>query len=133
MQQLVARGFFGLAFDWLAVPLLTLVNFGIVAAWFYFKKTGIKIPLFAVAIASFCFALWLRALMLFFGTFRVVAPVIVTFTEKLLTTVFVFLASPQFLPAIAAACILLLLMPNAKKIYGRFIYRDFLIPPRTFE
>ena len=133
MQQLIASGLFGFAFDWPAVPFLVLINLGIVAAWYYFRTKGVKLPVFVVFIASFFFTAWLRAVILYTGVFRLIAMPVASFAEKQIVAISSLLLTPQFLPAMLAALLLLLLLPKAKKVYGRFIYREFLIPPQTFE
>jgi hypothetical protein len=116
MQQLIMSSIFRLAFDWSALPLLICANFGIVAGWFHFRKTGIKIPAFVVFIASFCYVIWLRAAIIYLEISRMVAAFI----------------TPQFAAAFAAAILLLLILPNARKVYRVFLTNGFLMSPRSF-
>ena len=116
MQQLIMSSLFRLTFDWSVLPLLICVNFGIVAGWYHFRKTGIKIPAFAVFIASFCYVIWLRAAIIYLGTSRMIAAFV----------------TPQFIAAMIAAIILLLILPKAKKVYSSFLSNGFLMPPRSF-
>ena len=121
LQQLVARSLFGLAFDWPAVPQFALVNFGIVAGWYYFKSQGKKLPVFVVVIAAFFLAIWLRAVLVYLGVFRFVAPLIVAFIERQLAYIMAIISMQQFIPAVFAALILLLLLPKAGAAWRRLI------------
>ena len=121
LQQLAAYGLFGHMLDWSAVPGSVLANFGIVAAWYWFKSPEKKIPMFAIAIAAVFFAIFIRVMLVYLGVFRAVAPPVIAFVEKLLTFVAAFVATPQFLPTLIAALIMLLLMPKARDVYRRII------------
>ena len=116
MQQLIISSLFRLTFDWSVLPLLVCVNFGIVAGWYHFRKAGIKIPAFAIIIASFCYAVWLRAAIIYLDISRMVAAYV----------------TPQFMAAMIAAIILLLILPKAKDVYRKFLSNGFLMPPRSF-
>ena len=129
VQQLIARILFGLAFDWTVVPQLALANIGIVFAWFYLMKPDKKIPVFVTLIAAFCLALWLRAVLLYIGAFRFIAPLVVSFVERQIALVWSFIAMPQFIPAALAAVILLLLLPRAKAVYRKVSTSGFFIIP----
>ena len=133
MQQLVASGLFGRVFEWPAVPLLVLVNLGIIAAWYYFRKPDAKLPAFAVVIASFFFTIWLRAVMIYLGAARLVVPHVITFIERQITIIAAIFSMPLLIPAMLAALLLLMLMPSAKNVFGRFIYSEILMPPRTYQ
>ena len=121
LQQLIVKIVFGLTYDWPAVPGLILVNFGIVAGWYYFKDPDKKIPMFAVVIAAFCFTVWLRAVIIYLGVFRFIAPLVLSFFEKQFAVISAIIAMPQFAPASLAAVILLLLLPKARNAYRRII------------
>ena len=121
LQQLIAYPLFGLTFTWDTMPQYVLVNFGIVAGWYYFKDPGKKIPAFAVCIAAFCFAIWLRIVLLYLGVFRLIAPLVVSFLERQVTFIMTIITAPLFIPAMFAAFILLLLLPKAKELYRRLI------------
>jgi len=121
LQQLIVKILFGMTYDWPAVPGLILVNFGIVAGWYYFKDPDKKIPMFAVIIAAFCFTLWLRAVIIYLGVFRLVAPLVLSFIEKQFNVIATIIATPQFIPASIAAVILLMLLPKAREVYRRVI------------
>jgi len=127
MQQLVATALFGLPFDWSAMPGFVLVNFGIVAGWFYFKDPDRKIPMFAVVIAAVCFAIWLRAALIYLGLFRLISPYVVAFLERPIAIIAAFVSTPQLAPAMLAALILLLLMPKAKEAYRKFASNGFFV------
>jgi len=129
VQQLIARILFGLVFDWSVVPQLALANIGIVFAWFYFMKQEKKIPAFVAVIAAFCLALWLRAVLIYIGVFRFVAPLVISFVEKQIALVWSFISMPQFIPAAIAAVILLMLLPRAKTVYKRVSSNGFFIIP----
>ena len=116
MQQVIISGLFRLTFDWSVLPLLVCVNFGIVAGWYHFRKAGIKIPAFAIFIASFCYAVWLRAAIIYLDISRMIAAYL----------------TPQFMAAMVAAVILLMIMPKAKDVYRNFLSNGFLMPPRSF-
>ena len=121
LQQLIVKLMFGLTYDWPAVPGLIIVNFGIVAGWYYIKDPEKKIPMFAVVIAAFCFAVWLRAVIIYLSVFRFLAPLVISFIEKQFAWINSIIATPQFIPASLAACILLLLLPKAREAYRRVI------------
>ena len=121
LQQLIARILFGLDFDWNAVPQLVLVNIGVVFAWFYFNSKDKKIPVFAALIVAFCLTIWLRAVLLYLGVFRFIAPHVISFVERQIAAVTAFIAMPQFIPAAFAAALLLLLLPRIKTVYQRII------------
>ena len=125
LQQLVAMSLFGLEFSWSFVPELAIVNFGIVIGWLYFKRQDNKITQFALGIAAFCaafcFAIWLRAVLIYLGVFRFVAQPVITFIERQLAFIITFIATPQFIPTLFAALILLLLLPKARELFGRGI------------
>ena len=121
LQQVVSYALSGLTFSWHSMPQLILANFGIVAGWYYIKGSEKKIPAFAIAVAAFCLAVWLRAVLIYLGLFRVIAPLVGAFVEKQFSYIMTLLAMPQFVPALFAALILLLLMPKAKRIYKRII------------
>ena len=121
LQQLVMRVLFGQPLEWSLVPQLTAANFGLVLGWFYFKNPGKKLPVFATIIAAFCFALGLRAILIYLGVFRIVAPLVVSFIEKQIAVVVTLITMPQFIPAALAAIILLLLLPKAKDAYKRLV------------
>jgi hypothetical protein len=133
MQQLIASSIFGLTFDWPAVPLLILVNYGIIAGWYYLKRAEIKLPMFVVVIAAFFFTVWLRAILIFLGVFKLVAPAVIAFVERQFSVLVVYFSTPQFLPAMLAAILLLLILPKAKDAWRRIISTGFVIPPRPFE
>ena len=121
LQQLIAQTIFGMVFDWVNVPQLVLVNFGIVVAWYYFIDTNKKIPPFAVTIAAFCLTIWLRAVLFYLSVFRFIAPPVISFIEKQLVVIISFITTPQAIPAMFAALVLLVLLPKAKELYGRGI------------
>jgi len=121
LQQLIVKILFGVTYDLPAVPGLILVNFGIVAGWYYFKDPDKKIPMFAVIIAAFCFTLWLRAVIIYLGVFRFVAPLVLSFIEKQFNMIATIIVTPQFIPASIAAVILLMLLPKARETYRRII------------
>ena len=121
LQQLLAMSLFGLAFSWTDVPELALVNFGIVAAWFYFRSQWQRAHEFAVGVAAFCLAIWLRAVLFYIGVFRFIAQPVITFIERQLVFIITFVFNPQFIPALFAALILLLLLPKARELYRRGI------------
>jgi len=133
IQQLVTLSLFRIDFNWHELPLFVAVNFGIVAAWYYFRENGLKLPAFAVAIATFFLevflSVFLRAMIVYLGVFRFVAPLVVTFIGRQIAVIVAVLGTPQLVPAMLAALILLLLLPNAKKAYGKFMSNGFLIPP----
>jgi hypothetical protein len=128
-QEMVAHSIFGLSFEWSRIPLLVVVNFAIVAGWYYIKKNGIKIPMFVVLIASFFLTIWLRAVMIYIGLFRVIAPAVTTFFERQIAILVTIFGTPQVVPALIAATILLLLLPKAKNVYKEFRSNGFLMPP----
>ena len=121
LQQLIIRTFFGNPIDLSLVPQLTLANLGIVFAWLFFRNSEKRLPAFLTAIAVFCFALWLHAVLIYIGTFRIVAPLVIAFVEKQIAVFVAFIAMPQVLPAAFAAIILLMLLPKAKEAYKRII------------
>ena len=121
LQQLIARILFGLAFDWGAVPQLALVNIGVVFAWFYFNSKDKKVPVFATVIAAVCFTIWLRAVLVYLGVFRFIAPLVISFVEKQIAAVAAFISMPQFIPAAFAAALFLMLLPRMKAVYQRVI------------
>jgi hypothetical protein len=125
MQQLLARYLFGIAIDWPAVPQLILVNFGLVAGWLYFRDPGRKIPLFAVTIAAVVFTVWLRAVLVYTGLFRIIAPQVTAFVEKQLAILAYVVSMPQFVPAALAAALLLLLLPKLKEAGKAFATNAF--------
>ncbi|MDR3364497.1 MAG: hypothetical protein LBS91_06075 [Clostridiales Family XIII bacterium] len=121
IQQLIAMSLFGIVFDWSAIPQLVLANLGVVALWLYIRDPDKKIPVFAAAIAAFFLAAWLRAVLIYLGVLRFVAPPIVAFLEKQLAAIVTVFSTPQFVPTAIAAVILLLLMPKVKAVYRRLI------------
>jgi len=128
-QEMIAHSMFGLSFEWSRIPLLVVVNFAIVAGWYYIKMNGIKIPMFVVVIASFFLTIWLRAVMTYIGLFRQIAPAVSTFFERQIAILVAIFGTPQVVPAIIAASILLLLLPKAKNVYESFRSNGFLTPP----
>ena len=120
LQQLIAYTL-GITTSWSAMPQLVLVNFGIVAGWYYFKNPDRKIPAIAIVIAAFCFAIGLRAVLIYLGIFRLIVPLVMSFIEKQLTLIMAFISVPQFIPTMFAAFILLLLLPKVKEAYRRII------------
>ena len=127
VQQITARAFFGPMFDGSAVPQLILVNFGIVAGWQYFKDPARKLPMFAIVIAAFCLAIWLRAVLVYVGVLRLVAPVVIAFLERQFAFIVAFVSMPQFIPAMFAAVLLLLLLPKARGAYSKLVSNGFFI------
>ena len=125
LQQLIMKSLFGVSFDWGIVPPLALINFGVVFAWFYFKDSDKKIPLFAAIIAAFCCAIWLRAVLIYIGVFRFIAPPVIAFVERQVAVIAAFVSTPQFIPAAFAAVILLMLLPRAKTVYHRLFTSSF--------
>ena len=121
LQQLVSYALFGLTFSWSAMPQLILVNFSIVAVWYYFKNIDKKVPAFIIVIAAFFFAVGLRAVLIYLGVFRFVAPHVASFIEKQFAYIMALMTMPQFIPTMFAALILLLLLPKAKEVYRRII------------
>ena len=121
LQQLISYVLFGLDFSWNVTPQLILANFGIVAGWYYIKNPDKKIPAFMIVIAAFCFSIWLHTVLICIGVFRLVAPIIESFFGKQFFYIMAFITAPQFIPAILAALILLLMLPKAKDIYRRII------------
>ena len=128
-QEMVAHSMFGLSFDWSRVPLLVVVNFAIVAGWYYIKMKGIKLPTFVILIASFFLTIWLRAVIIYIGLFRAIAPAVTTFFERQIAILVVIFGTPQVVPAIIAASILLLILPKAKNAFEEFRSNGFLMPP----
>ena len=129
LQQLIARILFGLVFDWSVVPQLALANIGIVYAGFYFMSQEKKIPLFVALIAAFCLALWLRAVLLYIGVLRFVAPLVIAFFEKQVAAVWAVISTPQLIPAALAAAMLLMLLPRMKTVYRRVFTSGFFVVP----
>jgi len=121
LQQLIVKILFGVTYDWPAVPGLILANFGIVAGWYYIKDPDKKIPMFAIIIAAVCFTVWLRAVIIYLGVFRLVAPLVLAFIEKQFNMISAIIVTPQFIPASIAAVILLMLLPKAREVYRRII------------
>ena len=121
LQQMISYVLFGLDFSWNVTPQLILVNFGIVAGWRYIKDPDKRIPAFAINVAAFCYTVWLRAVIACLSLFRLIAPIVESFLEKQFIYIMTFITAPQFVPAIFAALILLLILPKAKEIYRRVI------------
>ena len=125
VQQLIIKSLFGLAFDWAVIPQLALVNFGVVFAWMYFSNPDKRLLALVTLVAAFCCAVWLRAVLFYIGVFRFIAPLVVSFIERQVALIVAFVSMPQFIPAMFAAVILLLLMPRVKAVYNRLFTSRF--------
>ena len=121
LQQLISYALFGQTFSWNSMPQLILANFGIVAGWRYLVDPNKKVPLFAIVVAAFCLTVWLRAVLVYLGVFRLIAPIVVSFFERQFAYIIGFMTMPQFLPTMFAALTLLILLPKAKEVYRRVI------------
>ena len=121
LQELVAGAILRSMYNWPSIPLLILVNFGIVVGWYYFKDPSKRLPMFAILIAAFCLSIWIRVVLIYTGLFRFIVPPVIAFVERQLSIIAAIIATPQFLPTAVAACILLLLLPKVKTVYRSII------------
>lgn len=121
LQQLAAKVLFGSMVDWESVPVLILVNMGIVAFWLYIKTPNKKLPNFLVLIAAVCLTVGVHIVFLHLGFVKTIVPAITSFFEKQWSYIALIGNTPQFFLTVFVTILVLILLPSAKRAYKRFV------------